>query len=125
MPSATFNDVPIGDVANGVLDLRAGNIERSVLVDAPLGLDGVVTRHRGGGRQTITLRAWKQCASLGERLGYLEGLVAAFGSDKATLACRDGASTCSWPLCLAASVREDKADGPYVEFTITFIRSAL
>ncbi len=124
MPSATFNNIPVGDATNGVLELRAGNIERTVLVDQPLGLDGAVTRHRGGGRQTITLRAWKQCASAAERLGYLEGLMAAFGSVHATLAWRDADAAKSWPLCLAASVREEKSDGPYVEFTLTFLRSA-
>ncbi|HUT35045.1 MAG TPA: hypothetical protein VNE39_16260 [Planctomycetota bacterium] len=124
MPSATFHNVPIGDAANGVLALHAGNIERSVLVDQPLGLDGAVTRHRGGGRQTILVQAWKQCASAAERLGYIEGLMAAFGSEHATLTCRDGDAAKSWTRCLAAAVREDKADGPYVEFTVTFLRSA-
>ena len=124
MPSATFNAIPLGDAANGVLELRAGTIERLVLVDQPLGLDGAVTRHRGGGRQTLTLRAWKQCASAAERLGYVEGLMAAFGSDHATLTYRDADAAKSWPLCLAASVREEKVEGPYVEFTLTFVRSA-
>jgi len=124
MPSATFNGVPIGDPANGVLAIRPGNIERTVLVDAPLGLDGVVTRHRGGGRQTIVVEAWKQCASAAERLAYLEGLMAAFGSDKATLEYTDDQGTKAWPDTLAAAVREDHADGPCVRFTLTFIRSA-
>ncbi|MBM4035642.1 MAG: hypothetical protein FJ291_28205 [Planctomycetes bacterium] len=124
MPSATFNNVPIGDAETGVLAIRPGNIERTVLVDAPLGLDGVVTRHRGGGRQTIIVQARKQCGSTPERLAYLEGLMAAFGSEKATLTYRGGDGAKSWPDCLAASVREDKADGPALDFTVTFIRSA-
>ena len=124
MPSALFNNVPIGDAEAGVLGLRAGNIERTVLVDEPLGLDGVVTRHRGGGRQTIVVQARKQCGSTAERLGYLEGLMAAFGAQKATLTYRGPDGAKSWPACLAASVSEDKSQGPYVVFTITFIRSA-
>ena len=124
MASATFNGVAIGDAANGVLAVRAGNIERTVLVDEPLGLDGIVTRHRGGGRQTVTVEAWKQCASTVERLGYLEGILAAFGSTKATLAYRGDGGAKSWSDCLAASVREDASDGPYVKFTVVFIRSA-
>ena len=125
MASASFNNVSIGDADNGVAAIRAGNIDRTVLVDEVLGLDGVVTRHRGGGRQTIIVEACKQCASTLERLGYLEGLIAAFGRDKAALAYAGDGGTKAWPDCLAASVREDEADGPYVKFTLTFIRSAL
>ncbi len=124
MPTATFNDVPIGDAEDGLVAIRAGNIERTVLVDEPLGLDGAVTRHRGGGRQTIIVEARKQCASTPERLAYLEGLMAAFGSLKATLAYRGGDGAKAWPNCLAASVREEECDGPAVKFTVTFIRSA-
>ena len=124
MASATFNNVSIGDPENGVLALRAGNIERTVLVEEVLGLDGVVTRHRGGGRQTLVVEAWKQCASTVERLGYLEGLLVAFGSAKAPLVYRGDGGSRTWPDCLAASVREDESDGPYVKFTLTFLRSA-
>jgi len=125
MATATFNDVRIGDAENGVLAIRAGNIDRTVLVDEVLGLDGVVTRHRGGGRQTIVVEAWKHCATTVERLGYLEGLTAAFGSDQATLAYTGDGGTKVWTDCLAASVREDESAGPYVKFTLVFIRSAL
>ena len=124
MASATFSSVPIGDPENGVLSLRAGNIDRAVLADQVLGLDGVVTRHRGGGRQTIAVEAWKQCASTVERLGYLEGLLADFGSAKAALVYEGDGGTKSWADCLAASVREEESSGPYVRFTVTFIRSA-
>jgi len=124
MAIATFNDIPIGDAENGVLALRAGNIERTVLADDVLGLDGIVTRHRGGGRQTIVVEAWRQCASTAERLAYLEGLMAAFGAAKAALDYRDAQGRKAWPDCLAASVREDESSGPYVRFTLTFIRSA-
>jgi|GEM_PF-1535923 len=124
MPSATFNGIPIGDAAHGVLALRAGNIERTVLVDAPLGLDGVVTRARGGGRQTLVVEAWKQCASARDRLGYLEGLMADFGSAKATLVYLGDGGAKAWPDCLAVSAREEESSGPYLRFTLTFIRSA-
>lgn len=124
MPSATFNGVAIGDPADGLVSIRAGNIERTVLVDQPLGLDGAVTRHRGGGRQTIVVEARKQCRSTPERLGYLEGLMAAFGSQHATLAYRGGDGEKSWPDCLAVSCREEATDGPALNFTITFVRSA-
>ncbi len=124
MASATFNDVPIGDAANGVRALRSGTIDRTVLVDEVLGLDGVVTRHRGGGRQTIVVEAEKHCASTVERLGYLEGLLAAFGSAKATLVYTGDGGQKAWSDCLAASVREDEAEGPRVRFTLTFVRSA-
>jgi len=124
MASATFNNVTIGEADNGILAIRAGNIDRTVLVDEVLGLDGVVTRHRGGGRQTIAVEAWKQCASTVERLGYLESLIAAFGSEKATLAYSGDGGTKSWQDCLAASVREDESNGPYVKFTVVFVRSA-
>ena len=124
MASATCNGVPIGDPDNGVLAIRPGNIERTVIVDQPLGLDGVVTRHRGGGRQTLVVEAWKQCASTVERLGYLEGLLAAFGSEKAPLVYRGDGGTKAWPDCLAASVREDESNGAYVKFTVVFVRSA-
>jgi len=125
MASAKFNDVTIGDADNGIQSIRPGNIDRTVLVDEVLGLDGVVTRHRGGGRQTIVVEAWKQCASTVERLGYLEGLVAAFGSDKASLVYTGDGGAKAWPGCLAASAREDVASGPYVKFTLVFVRSAL
>jgi len=124
MASATFNSVSIGDADNGILALRTGNIERTVLVDDVLGLDGVVTRHRGGGRQTLVLEAWKQCATTIERLGYLEELIAAFGSAKAALVYTGDGGTKEWADTLAASVREDESSGPYVKFTVTFIRSA-
>ena len=109
MATATFNSVAIGDPDNGILAIRSGNIDRTVLVDEVLGLDGVVTRHRGGGRQTIVVEAWKQCASTVERLGYLEGLIDAFGSDKATLVYTGDGGSKAWPNCLAASAREDDA----------------
>lgn len=124
MAFATFNGIPIGDAANGALAVRAGNIERTVLVDAPLGLDGVVTRARGGGRQTIVVEAWRQCASTYERLGYLEQLMAEFGSAKATLVYAGDGGAKAWPDCLAVSVREDEASGAFVRFTLTFVRSA-
>jgi hypothetical protein len=125
MASASFNDVTIGDADNGIQTIRPGNIDRTVLVDEVLGLDGVVTRHRGGGRQTIVVEAWKQCASTVERLGYLEGLIEAFGSDKASLVYTGDGGSKAWPDCLAASAREDEASGPYVKFTLVFVRSAL
>lgn len=124
MPSATFNGIPIGDPTDGLLAIRAGNIDRTILVDEPLGLDGAITRHRGGGRQTIILEARKQCASTPERLGYLEGLMAAFGTRKAPLAYHGPDGSKTWPDCLPLSAREDEAEGPYLKFTITFIRSA-
>ena len=124
MARATFNDVVIGDADNGVLAIRPGNIDRTVLVDEVLGLDGVVTRHRGGGRQTIAVEAWKQCASTVERLGYLEGLLVAFGSEKAPLVYAGAGGQKTWENCLAASVREDESSGPYVKFTLVFLRSA-
>ena len=124
MATATFNDVPIGDETNGILALRPGNIDRSVQVDEVLGLDGVVTRHRGGGRQRLVLEAWKQCASTVERLGYLEGLLVAFGSVKAPLVYTGQGGAKSWPDCLCASVREDDSIGGYVKFTLVFVRSA-
>ena len=125
MATATFNDVRIGDAENGVLAIRSGNIDRTVLVDEVLGLDGVVTRHRGGGRQTLVVEAWKHCDSTVERLGYLEGLVAAFGSAKASLVYTGDGGTKTLTACLAASVREDESSGPYVKFTLVFLRSAL
>ena len=125
MASATFNDVQIGDADNGILAIRAGNIDRTVLVDEVLGLDGVVTRHRGGGRQTIVVEAWKQCASTVERLGYLEGLLDAFGSEKAQLTYTGSGGSRAWTDCLAASARVDEAEGGYVKFTLVFLRSAL
>ncbi len=125
MASATFNDVQIGDAENGVLAIRAGNIERTVLVDEVLGLDGVVTRGRGGGRQTLVVEAWRHCATTVERLGYLEGLIAAFGSGKATLVYTGDGGSKAWADCLVASAREDKADGALVHFTLVFVRSAL
>ena len=124
MASATFNGIAIGDAANGILAIRAGNIERTVLVDEPLGLDGAVTRHRGGGRQTIVVEAWKQCASTRERLGYLEALMAAFGSVKAPLVYAGDGGAKTWPDCLAASAREDEGSGAFIRFTLTLIRSA-
>ncbi|MFP4058711.1 MAG: hypothetical protein ACLF0G_17730 [Candidatus Brocadiia bacterium] len=125
MASATFNGVAIGDADNGILAIRAGNIDRTVLVDEVLGLDGVVTRHRGGGRQRIVVEAWKQCASTVERLGYLEGLVAAFGAQKASLVYTGDGGQKAWGESLAAAVREDESSGGYVKFTCTFIRSAM
>jgi hypothetical protein len=124
MATATFNSIPIGDEANGILAIRSGRIDRTVQVDEPLGLDGVVTRHRGGGRQTLVIEAWKQCASTVERLGYLEGLMAAFGSAKAPLTYTGDGGEKTWPDCLCASVREDDSSGPHVRFTLTFVRSA-
>jgi len=124
MASATFNGVHIGDSDNGVLAIRPGNIERTVLVDQPLGLDGAVTRHRGGGRQTVVVEAWKQCASTVERLAYLEGLLVAFGKAKASLIYHGDGGARTWSDCLAASVREDESSGAYVTFTLTFVRSA-
>ena len=125
MASATFNDVTIGDADNGILAIRPGNIDRTVLVDEVLGLDGVVTRHRGGGRQTLVVEAWKHCESTVERLGYLEGLIAAFGSAKASLVYTGDGGTKTWADCLAASAREDESSGPYIKFTLVFVRSAL
>lgn len=125
MATATFNSITVGDADNGILAVRSGNITRTVLVDEPLGLDGAVTRHRGGGRQTIVVEAWKQCESTVERLAYLEDLMQSFGSDKAALAYTGDGGTKSWSDSLAASIREDESSGPYVKFTLTFIRSAL
>jgi len=125
MATATFNSVTIGDADNGILAVRSGNIARTVLVDEPLGLDGVVTRHRGGGRQTLVVEAWKQCDSTVDRLAYVEDLMEAFGSDKAALAYTGDGGAKSWTDCLAASVREDESSGPYVKFTLTLVRSAL
>ena len=125
MATATFNDATIGDANNGVLAIRSGDIDRTVVVDEVLGLDGVVTRHRGGGRQTIAIEARKECSSTIERLGYLEGLVAAFGSAKAPLVYHGAGGTKSWSDCLAARVRADESTGSYVKFTVTFVRSAL
>jgi len=124
MASATFNGVPIGDPDNGILAIRPGNIERTVIVDQPLGLDGVVTRHRGGGRQSVVVEAWKQCASTVERLAYLEGLLVAFGNAKASLAYHGEGGSRTWADSLALSVREDESNGAYVKFTLTFVRSA-
>ncbi len=124
MATATFNDVTIGDEDNGILAIRSGNIERSVQVDEVLGLDGVVTRHRGGGRQTLLVEGWKQCASTVERLGYLEGLIAAFGSAKADLVYTGDGGEKTWSGCLAASIREDHSTGTYLKFTLVFVRSA-
>ncbi len=125
MATATFNAISIGDADNGILAVRAGNIVRTVLVDEPFGLDGVVTRHRGGGRQTILVEAWKQCNSTVDRLAYLEDLMSAFGRDKTVLAYTGDGGTKTWSNCLAASVREDESSGPYVKFTLTFVRSAM
>ena len=122
--SATFNDVTIGDADNGILAIRAGNIDRAVQADEVLGLDGVVTRHRGGGRQTIVVEAWRDCASTVERLGYLEELLVAFGSAKAALVYTGDDGTKVWADCLVASAREDESSGPYAKFTITFVRAA-
>jgi hypothetical protein len=125
MATATFNDVTLGDPDNGVRGIRAGNIDFTVLVDAPLGLDGVVTKHRGGGRQAIVVEAWKHCASTVERLGYLEDLVAACGSAKAALVYTGDGGVRAWSDCLLVSAREDRAAGPDIEFTLVFVRSAL
>jgi hypothetical protein len=125
MASATFNGVRIGDPTNGIQSIRSGDIDRTVLVDEVLGLEGIVTRSRGGGRQTITLQAWKQCASTLERLAYLEELLAAFGSAKATLTYTGDGGTKSWADCLVANAREKEgSDGPRIEFILTFLRSA-
>ena len=80
---------------------------------------------RGGGRQTIVVEAWMQCASTVERLGYLEGLMAAFGSAKAALVYTGDGGVKTWTNCLAASVREDESSGPYVKFTLVLVRSAM
>ncbi len=125
MATATFNSVPIGDDSNGILAIRSGHIDRAVQVDEVLGLDGVVTRHRGGGRQSIEVEAWAQCESTVERLGYIEGLMAAFGSAKADLVYTGDGGQRSWADCLCARVREDHSTGAYVKFTLTFLRSAL
>jgi len=124
MATATFNGASIGDAGNGILSIQPGHIERAVQVDEVLGLDGVVTRHRGGGRQSIVVEAWKKCASTVERLAYIEDMFAAFGRDKAPLVYTGNGGTHTWPDCLAARVREDHSLGAYVRFTLTFVRSA-
>jgi hypothetical protein len=50
--------------------------------------------------------------------------MAAFGTEPAPLVYTGDGGSKTWADSLAASVREDESSGPYVKFTLTFIRSA-
>jgi len=104
MASATFNDVTIGDGENGILAIRPGNIVRD---DA---------------QQTIAVEAWRHCATTVERLGYIENIVAAVGKGNATLAYTGEGGVKTWTRCQLASTKEDESSGPYVKFTLVFVR---
>jgi len=117
--TAVFNGAAIGDVVTGV---SSGNVSREVVIDEVLGLDGVVTRNRGGGVQRIVVEAYRECESFLERLGYVEGLWAALGNEKATLtvSCEGGEK--SWAGCLLTEVKEVEGTGAYVRFECRFVR---
>ncbi|HUW30992.1 MAG TPA: hypothetical protein VM223_05215 [Planctomycetota bacterium] len=120
MPStATFRSVPIGDV---ITNVSSGNIARSVVIDTVVGIDGVVTRNRGGGAQSIIVEAYRECASFIERLSYVEGLFESLGTDKGTLVVVGEGGVTSWSGCLLIEVRELESAGAYVKFQCKFVR---
>jgi len=82
MDTATFNGLELGD---GLLEFTTGNIERQVIERQLLGKDGVVTRDRGGGRQTIRITCYRLCGDAHERATYVSDLARACGNAKATL----------------------------------------
>ena len=114
-----FNAVAIGDAVTGV---SSGNVSREVVVDSVLGVDGVVTRNRGGGVQWISVEAYRECGSFVERLGYVEGLFAELGSGKGTLSVTGEGGVKEWEGCLLTEVKEVEWAGAYVKFVCRFVR---
>lgn len=121
MDTATFDAQQLGD---GLLEFTTGNIEREVVQRHLLGRDGIVTRDRGGGRQTIRVTCYKLCADAHERASYVWQLAQDCGNAKATLALEVAGGRVSFPDCLLVATAEDEVAGEYVRFTMTFVRSA-
>ena len=121
MDTGTFNGMSLGD---GVLSFSSGNIDRAVVERPVLGKDGLVTRNRGGGRQTIRVSCYRLCPSTASRATYLVTLHTACGNAKATLALDLDGGEVSWTGCLLVASQEDHAADAYVAFTLTFVRSA-
>ena len=121
MDTATFNGLQLGD---GLLDFTTGNVERQVIERQLLGKDGVVTRDRGGGRQTIRITCYRLCGDAHERATYVSDLARACGNAKATLQLALAGGVVSFEDCLLVSTLEDEVAGEYVRFTMTFVRSA-
>jgi len=120
MPAtSTFRSIPIGDVTTNV---SAGNVARSVVIDSVVGIDGAVTRNRGGGAQWIIVEAYRECQNFIERLDYVEDLFESLGSDKGTLVVSGEGGVTSWNDCLLTEVRELESAGAYVKFQCKFVR---
>ena len=120
MDTATFNSQSLGD---RVLSVSAGNIERTIVDQQLLRNDAHFTLNQGGGKQTITVTAYRECSHFAECMTYVETLSAACGNAKATLSIEGVGGTKTWTNCLLVGVREDETDGSYTRFTMTFVRS--
>jgi len=121
MDTATFNGLQLGD---GLLEFSTGNVERQVIERHLFGKDGIVTRDRGGGRQTITVTCYRLCADAHERATYVWQLARDCGNAKATLVLNVAGGAVAFPDCLLVSTAEEETAGEYVRFTMTFVRSA-
>jgi hypothetical protein len=120
MATATFNGQALGDA---LLAFSSGNIDRAVVEQQLFGQDGHAARNRGGGKQTISVTCYRQCATTLARATYVQDLWNAHGNAKATLALSLADGTQQWTECLCTGIREDETAGPYVRFTLTFLRS--
>ena len=121
MATATFNSSAVGD---GVIALES-SAERTVVERPVSGVDGIVTRDRGGGRLVLKLRAYKLCASYPARLDYLRGLRQSMGNGKASLVITpaSGGPATTFADCLVLAASESRTAGNYVEFEVVFVSS--
>ena len=117
--TADFNGQTIGDV---VLNIVPGTMERSLVEAQILGLDGHDVRNRGGGKQTLTLTAYKLCGTVALRMKYVETLLKAMGNSLHTLYFHGRDGEPAWMGCAVSAASEEQSEGRYTRFNIIFVR---